>query len=87
MRGDDGSTAAGYLLWHRDRDGLPGDDAWDERDGEFEGDMDEKDLSEVHKAEIAIKIAEADKCLIDSADESLQLLMVCSLVLKCFRSN
>lgn len=47
----------------------------------------EKDLSEMHKAEIAIKIAEADKCLIDSADESLQLLMVCSLVLKCYRSN
>ena len=41
MRGDDGSTAAGYLLWHRDRDGLPGDDAWDERDGEFEGDVDD----------------------------------------------
>ena len=37
MRGDDGSTAAGYLLWHRDRDGLPGDDAWDDGDGEFEG--------------------------------------------------
>ena len=36
MRGDDGSTAAGYLLWHRDRDGLPGDDAWDDGDGEFE---------------------------------------------------
>jgi replication factor C subunit 2/4 len=50
-------------------------------------DMDEKDLSEVHKAEIAIKIAEADKCLIDSADEGLQLLMVCSLILKCFKSN
>ena len=37
MRGDDGSTAAGYLLWDRDRDGLPGDDAWDDGDGEFEG--------------------------------------------------
>jgi replication factor C subunit 2/4 len=50
-------------------------------------DMEEKDLSEVHKAEIAIKIAEADKCLIDSADESLQLLMICSLILKCFKNN
>ena len=36
MRGDNGSTAAGYLLWHRDRDGLPGDDAWDDGDGESE---------------------------------------------------
>ncbi len=50
-------------------------------------DMDEKVLSEVHKSDIAIKIAEADKSLIDSADEHLQLLMVCSLILKCFKSN
>ena len=49
--------------------------------------LDEKSLSEVHKATIAIKIAEADKSLIDSADEGLQLLMVCSLILKCFKSN
>lgn len=49
--------------------------------------LDEKDLSEVHKAEIAIKFAEADKCLIDSADESLQLLLVCALIMKCFKAN
>lgn len=49
--------------------------------------MEEKDLSELHKANIAIKIAEADKCLVDSADEGLQLLMVCSLILKCFRQQ
>ena len=49
--------------------------------------MEEKDLSELHKAEIAIKVAEADKCLVDSADEGLQLLMVCSLILKCFRQQ
>lgn len=46
--------------------------------------MDSKDLSEGKKAQIAIKIAEADKNLIDSADETLQLLVVCSLILKCF---
>ena len=46
--------------------------------------LDCKVLSELHKAQIAIKIAEADKNLIDSADETLQLLVVCSLILKCF---
>ena len=38
--------------------------------------MDSKDLSEGKKARIAIKIAEADKNLIDSADETLQLLVL-----------
>mmetsp|Transcript_1595 Transcript_1595/g.1908 ORF Transcript_1595/g.1908 Transcript_1595/m.1908 type:complete len:394 (+) Transcript_1595:524-1705(+) len=47
--------------------------------------MDEKTLSEEHKAQIAIKVAEADKHLVDCADENLQLLLVCSLVLKCFK--
>ena len=46
--------------------------------------MDSKTLSEVNKANIAIKIAEAEKNLVDSADETLQLLLVCSLILKCF---
>jgi replication factor C subunit 2/4 len=46
--------------------------------------LDSKVLSEVHKAQIAIKIAEADKNLVDSADETLQLLVVCSLVLNYF---
>ncbi|GFH59916.1 replication factor C subunit 2/4 [Chaetoceros tenuissimus] len=49
--------------------------------------LDDKILKELHKANIAIKIAEADKCLVDSADEGLQLLMVCSLILKCFKNN
>jgi replication factor C subunit 2/4 len=44
-------------------------------------------LSEMGKAKIAIKIAEADKNLIDSADESLQLLSVCSLILQCFKEK
>lgn len=46
--------------------------------------LDSKTLSDPKKAKIAIKIAEADKNLIDSADETLQLLVVCSLILKCF---
>lgn len=46
--------------------------------------LDAKDLSEVKKAKIAIRIAEAEKSLIDGADETLQLLAVCSLILKCF---
>jgi replication factor C subunit 2/4 len=49
--------------------------------------MDEKEIDEGYKAEIAIKIAEADKRLVDSADEGLQLLMVCSLILKCFKKQ
>jgi len=49
--------------------------------------LDEKVLSEVNKATIAIKIAEADKSLVDGADESLQLLMVSSLILKCFKNS
>jgi replication factor C subunit 2/4 len=48
--------------------------------------MDSKVLSDIYKAQIAIKIAEADKNLVDSADETLQLMVICSLILKCFRS-
>jgi replication factor C subunit 2/4 len=44
-------------------------------------------LSDLNKAEIAIVIADADKCLVDSADDGLQLLRVCSLILKCFKSQ
>jgi len=46
--------------------------------------LDSKELSESHKSSIAVKVAEVDKNLIDSADEQLQLLAVCSLILKCF---
>mmetsp|Transcript_26368 Transcript_26368/g.40299 ORF Transcript_26368/g.40299 Transcript_26368/m.40299 type:complete len:375 (+) Transcript_26368:265-1389(+) len=47
--------------------------------------LDDKKLNEANKARIAIKIAEADKNLVDCADEKLQLLLVCSLTLKCFK--
>lgn len=43
--------------------------------------------SEIHKAEITIKIAEVEKNLIDGADEMLQLITVCSLMLRCFSSH
>lgn len=47
--------------------------------------LDEKILSEENKAQIGIKVAEADKDLMDCADENLQLLLLCSLVLNCFK--
>jgi len=49
--------------------------------------LDQKILSDLHKADIAIKIAEVDKNLIDGADELLQFLMVCSLILRCFKES
>jgi len=48
--------------------------------------LDSLALNDMNKAEIAIAIADADKCLVDSADEGLQLLRVCSLVQKCFKN-
>lgn len=49
--------------------------------------LDQKIMSDLHKADIAIKIAEVDKNLIDGADELLQFLMVCSLILRCFKES
>jgi len=49
--------------------------------------LDSKNVSELNKADIAIRIAEADKKLIDGADELLQLLMVCSFILRCFKDG
>lgn len=40
-------------------------------------------LSELSKAEIAIRIAEAEKNMIEGADEYLQFMTVCTLVLNC----
>jgi replication factor C subunit 2/4 len=44
-------------------------------------------LSEVSKSKIAIRIAEAEKNMIDGADEYLQLMTVCSLMLSCFQQD
>ncbi len=41
-------------------------------------------LSELDKAQLAIRVAEAEKCMMDGADEYLQLLTVCSHALGCF---
>ena len=43
-------------------------------------------LSDASKSQISLKIAECDKCLVDGADENLQLLDVSALVLRCFKN-
>ena len=40
-------------------------------------------LDEMSKADLSIRLAEADKNLVDGADEVLQLMSVCSLALRC----
>jgi replication factor C subunit 2/4 len=44
-------------------------------------------LNELSKSEIAIRIAEAEKNMIEGADEYLQLMTVCSLALTCFAKS
>lgn len=41
-------------------------------------------LTEAGKADIAIRMAEAERHMVDGADEYLQLMTVCSLVQTCF---
>jgi hypothetical protein len=41
-----------------------------------------KDYDDLQKAQIAEKLAQADKCLQDGADESLQLMAVLAFCLK-----
>jgi replication factor C subunit 2/4 len=45
------------------------------------------DLSELSKANISIRIAEAEKNLVDGADEYLQLMTVCSLIMTCMEES
>lgn len=42
-------------------------------------------LSERHKAELAIRMAQAEKNMVEGADEFLQLMTVCSLAFSCLR--
>ena len=49
-------------------------------------DLTENELSDLKKAGIAIRIAEMDKLLVDGADETLQLLALCSYIQQCFKS-
>ena len=44
-------------------------------------------ISDVNKAQMAIRIAEANKCLVDGADELLQFMAVCSLGVQCFSAK
>lgn len=44
-------------------------------------------LSELSKAKIAIQMAEAEKKMIDGADEYLQLMTVCTLILSCYQQG
>ena len=44
-------------------------------------------LNELSQAEVAIRIAEAEKNMIEGADEYLQLMTVSSLVLTCFQKS
>uniref|UniRef100_A0A7S2RGI0 AAA+ ATPase domain-containing protein n=1 Tax=Eucampia antarctica TaxID=49252 RepID=A0A7S2RGI0_9STRA len=47
----------------------------------------QEQLSDIDKATIAIKIAEADKNLVDGADDFFQFMLVCSTALKCFANT
>lgn len=42
-------------------------------------------LSERHKAELALRMAQAEKNMVEGADEFLQLMTVCSLAFSCLR--
>jgi replication factor C subunit 2/4 len=48
--------------------------------------MDDERLDELHKADLAIRVAQAEKNMTEGADEHLQLLTVTSLALKCFQT-
>jgi len=45
------------------------------------------ELNELSRADIAIRIAEAEKNMIEGADEYLQLMTVATLVLTCFQKS
>eukprot|EP00525_Craspedostauros_australis_P008163 CAMPEP_0198121212 /NCGR_PEP_ID=MMETSP1442-20131203/31476_1 /TAXON_ID= /ORGANISM="Craspedostauros australis, Strain CCMP3328" /LENGTH=180 /DNA_ID=CAMNT_0043779983 /DNA_START=104 /DNA_END=646 /DNA_ORIENTATION=+ len=48
---------------------------------------DTNELSELGRSKMAIRIAQAEKSMIDGADEYLQLVTVCGLGLKCFQEH
>ena len=45
------------------------------------------ELDELSKANLSIRIAEAEKNLVDGADEYLQLMTVCSLAMACLEES
>jgi len=44
-------------------------------------------LDEMGRAKLAIRIAEAEHCMMDGADEYLQLMTVCGLAMQCLKSS
>ena len=44
-------------------------------------------LDERGRAKLAIRIAEAEHCMLDGADEYLQLLTVCGLAMQCIKQS
>jgi len=44
-------------------------------------------LDELGRAKLAIRIAEAEHCMLDGADEYLQLLTVCGLAMQCIKQS
>lgn len=48
--------------------------------------VESKDLDELGRAKLAIRIAEAEHHMIDGADEYLQLMTVCGLAMQCLHS-
>lgn len=48
---------------------------------------DDQAFDEAQKAQLAIRIAEAEKNMIDGADEYLQLMTVCSLLFSCAQAQ
>jgi replication factor C subunit 2/4 len=45
------------------------------------------ELNELSKANLSIRVAEAEKNLVDGADEYLQLMSVCSLAMTCLEES
>jgi replication factor C subunit 2/4 len=44
-------------------------------------------LDDMGRAKLAIRIAEAEHCMLDGADEYLQLMTVCGLAMQCLKSS
>lgn len=44
-------------------------------------------IDELGRSKLAIRIAEAEHCMMDGADEYLQLMSVCGLAMQCFEST
>jgi replication factor C subunit 2/4 len=59
----------------------------EDTDGTISAEVPVRGLSELSKAQIAIRIAESEKNMIEGADEYLQLMTVCCLIFSCFQKQ